>query len=151
MVTTTMQNPAAAAPQSLPAMVRQFLHAVRYALGLIWQTSPRYVLGLLVTTLLSAPGPAVQLYISKLIIDTVARAVTTGAPASATTLTVLILAQLIVLLFSNVMQQLNTMFGTLLGEAFLPGLTDRILAKSNELDLAFFENAEYYDALQRAS
>ncbi len=92
-----------------------------------------------------------QLFIGKLIIDEVARATPTATPAHVPYLVTLIVAQLLVLLLSNVAQQLNVMYSTLLGSVFIPALNDRILAKSNELDLEFFEDAEYYDALQRAS
>lgn len=137
--------------QSPLAMAREFVYAIRYAVKLLWQASPRYTLGTVATAILSAPGPAILLFIGKLIIDEVARATATGTPAQVPYLITLIVAQLLVLLISNVLQQLNVMFGALLGNAFVPALNDRILAKSNELDLAFFEDAEYYDALQRAS
>jgi ABC-type multidrug transport system fused ATPase/permease subunit len=131
-------------------MARQFGQSIVYAFKLVWSASKKYTLGLLLTSVTASPLTAVNLYISKLIVDKVVDVVKNNAPEQITYLILLVLLEFIVSVCQNALEKLSLMFAKLLGDIFIPKLNDQILRKANELDLSFFETPEFYDSLSRA-
>lgn len=103
-----------------------------------------------VTAILASPANAIRLFIAKLIIDEVVRTTNTDVPPQVSYLVVLIVIELLIGLAQNALDKLSVMYGKLLGDVFIPSLNDQLLTKANQLDLSFFENAEFYDSLSRA-
>lgn len=135
---------------NLLQMARQFGQSIGYAFKLLWSASKKYTLGLLLTSVIASPLTAVNLYISKLVVDKVVDIVKSNAPEQITYLILLVLLEFIVSVCQNSLEKLSLMFAKLLGDIFIPKLNDQILRKANELDLSFFETPEFYDSLSRA-
>ena len=119
-------------------------------LGLVWATDKRLTFGMASISVLRGFTPAVSVYITKQLIDSVVHAITN--PRHDTTLVwVYVVAQLAVGLLNSLMTTLSNIVQQLLQEKVSNRVQLIILEKANTLDLAFFEDAEFYDKLRRAS
>ncbi|MEL6668036.1 MAG: ABC transporter ATP-binding protein [Bacteroidota bacterium] len=124
------------------------LSNIKPFLKLIWQTSIRYTLLSLLLRLVRAAIPTLSLYVGKLIIDEVILLVDGGGSGT-------FLWQMVAVEFG--LAVLNTLLGrsTLLIDGLLSDLVANrtsveIMQKAARLDLFFFEQAEFYDKLERA-
>ncbi|MEC4896288.1 MAG: ABC transporter ATP-binding protein [Oscillatoria sp. PMC 1051.18] len=121
------------------------------ALRLVWQSSPRWTIIRLILLVIQSILPLIGLYLTKLIVDTIAASL-------ATTDKNLVWEQVIFLLILIALVTLATNFCNSLAElvniAQAQKVTDymeNILhAKSVEVDLEYYENPQYHDTLQRA-
>lgn len=125
--------------------------AVVRVLGLVWATSPRLTLTLALMTLAQSLVPAAQVELVKRLTNAVADGARTGGGDAAVRL-VIILAILQIGLFvvSSLAQTLGNISQQLLQERLAIHVQGLIMAHANNLDLADFENAAYYDQLQQA-
>lgn len=132
---------------SLSAIVNR----LRRIAGLLWQSGPSSCLGLFGLTLLSGILPAVQLFVGKLIIDTV---VVAASRADGEVFTgrafALVGVELGLLVLSAAAQMGNSMLEEVFGEKLTFEINEQILRKADELELAYFEDPKFYDMLQRA-
>ena len=128
-------------------------HSAR-ALGLVWRSAPAGVVALSVFTVVAAALPPFVAYVGKLIIDGViaARAALPGsarelARAHAVRLVAVELAAVVAMAGAErVLGLVRQLVGLRLGI----DLNVRILEKALRLELAQFEDAEFYDKLTRA-
>ncbi len=125
----------------------------RVALRLVWQTSPALTLILGVATLIAGILPAAIASVGGLIVDAVVTAIAvTGEAQEAARLQVLYLvlleAGLVVLV--SAAQRLNTVCQSILRVLLGNKINVMILEKALTLELAHFEDADYYDKLTRA-
>jgi ATP-binding cassette, subfamily B, bacterial len=128
-------------------------HSAR-ALKLVWDSAPTGVLALAFFTLVAAALPPFVAYVGKMIIDAViaAHAATPGLARAAGVTRALHLVALelgaVVLMAGceRVLGLVRQLVGLRLGI----DLNVRILEKAQRLDLAHFEDAEFYDKLTRA-
>jgi ATP-binding cassette, subfamily B, bacterial len=118
---------------------------------LLWESGPIACLGLFALTLFSGVLPAAQLWVGKLIIDTVVQAATridgealTGRAFS------LVGLELALFATSAAIQTGNSLLSEIYGEKLTFQINGRILRKADELDLTYFEDPKFYDSLQRA-
>ena len=122
-----------------------------WALKLVWQTAPGLTLANLALTIFQSVVPLLGLYLTKLVVDAVSAAITTAntTPAFRDILVLIILSAGVVFL--------DRTLGTILefvrsAQTYIA--TDRVHeilhAKSIEVDLEYYENSDYYDALHRA-
>jgi len=117
-------------------------------LRLVWSTSA------LLTTLLGllnlAQGfiPALSVSITALVIDSVVRAIKIH---SITPIWLPIGLQLVVALLSSLLSNVSNIVQQLLQEQVSNRVQLEILKKANTLDLAFFENPEFYDKMRQAT
>ena len=119
-------------------------------LGLVWATDKRLTFGMALISILRGFTPAVSVFITKQLIDSVVTAIVT--PKHDTTLVWVFAAiQLAVNLLNSLMTTLSNIVQQLLQEKVSNRVQLLILEKANTLDLAFFEDAEFYDKLRRAS
>ncbi|WP_448539549.1 ABC transporter ATP-binding protein [Roseiflexus sp.] len=127
----------------------QFLQNLRYALRLLWQTSPRYTIALILITVLQSPTLALQLWLTKIVIDNIVAA----DQAQSAQLTVVLwpIGIMVVLyLFTNALQQLALVLNKHLSDRLTERLSDAILQHANRLDTSFFETPHFHNSLQRA-
>ncbi len=103
--------------------------------------------------MLLALVPAATLWVGKLLIDEVARAVIGGfqsAEVAYQRLAMLLSVQVGIAIFASLVQTIYGASRELLGDTLQNRISLRILRKAAALDVESFENAETYDALRNA-
>lgn len=141
--------------ESLPSW-RERLTALRYVpslLKLVWETEPRYTVGIIVLRVLRAGVPVAQLWVGKLIIDGVVAGIGaygSGAPVQWRYLGGLVLLELVITVGGEVLARISALLESLLGDLFANNVSVRLMGHASTLDLAQFEDPEVYDHLERA-
>jgi ABC-type multidrug transport system fused ATPase/permease subunit len=132
---------------------RQSLSILQYcsrAIQLVWITDRRLTIGLAVLTLVAGLLPAFIAYVGKLIVDgVVAAAQSDSASDDWTALHYLGVEAIAVALLSGSQQGITlcqSLLRVLLGQT----VNELILEKALTLDLAHFEDSEFYDKMTRA-
>jgi ATP-binding cassette, subfamily B, bacterial len=126
---------------------------VAEAATLVWSADSGYTLLISVLTVVQGILPAIQLWISKILIDTVSVVIQggeSGVQEYLTSLLALISAQGGLLILSTFLATAQETVRPLLGELLSNKTNLKILNKSNNLEIAFFENERFYDNLQNA-
>lgn len=116
---------------------------------LIWQTSKYLTISNIILRLISSAIPLAVLYIGKLIIDEVLRLIETGEK-DMTLLWTFITLELGLALVSDILSRSITLVDSLLGDLFSNNTSVELIRHSAKLDLYKFEDAEFYDKLERA-
>jgi len=121
--------------------------------ALVWKAHPGYTLIVAIVTVVQGCLPAIQLWISKLLIDRISLAILgEGQDASGHLVPLLTLIGVQAGLFF-LAALLDTAQGTaraLLGELLRNQISLQLLHKTNRLEVAFFESEQFYDSLQNA-
>jgi ATP-binding cassette subfamily B protein len=120
---------------------------------LVWSASPGLFTLILCLSVLLALVPAATLWVGKLLIDEVARAIAgnpQGADAAYRRLAMLLALQVGITIASSLVQTIYNTSRELLGDTLQNRISLRILHKAAALDVESFENAETYDALRNA-
>jgi ATP-binding cassette subfamily B protein len=132
--------------------VRERLAAFRYIwpfLRMVWATKPSYGMGIVLVRIVSAFTPLAMLWVGKLIIDTVADNI--GRPDPEWGLLVqLVLLELAIALFSDVLRRVSSLLEGLLGDLFSNEMSVRLMRHAATLDLQHFEDADFFDKMRRA-
>jgi len=133
--------------------LRQQLGALRNLpkfFGLIWQTSPRMTVGNLLLRLVKAALPLAMLYVGKLIIDEVIRLIALTGARDLSYLWLLVGLELGLAILSDIINRGITLLDSLLGDLFSNRTSVALIEHAATLDLAQFEDATFYDKLERA-
>ena len=120
---------------------------------LVWSASPRLLSLILLLSILLALVPAATLWVGKLLLDEVARAIAGGFPNAAEAyrrLATLLALQVGIAIGASLVQTVYSTARELLGDTLQNRISLRILHKAAALDVESFENAETYDALRNA-
>ena len=131
---------------------RERLAALRYLpalLRLVWQTHRAYTIAMVVLRLLRAFTPVVSLWVAKLIIDQVVYLARTPG-ASLTPLWRVVAIELGVVILGEFLARASSLVESLLGDLFSNSMSVRLMRHAATLDLAQFEDPEFYDHLERA-
>lgn len=137
--------------EDLPTM-QERLDALRNLpklLKLIWETSRWMTVTGMILRLITAAIPLTNLYIGKLIIDEIVVLYNAGG-GDMTYLWQLIILELLVVLFSDLLGRILSLLNGLLGDLFSQVTSIRLIKKSAQMDLEFFEDADFYDKIERA-
>jgi ATP-binding cassette subfamily B protein len=137
--------------QDAPPTFRERIAALRYipALAkLVWTTSPPLTLAMGVLRILRAFTPVATLWIGKLIVDAVVTERTHGADWPR--LGRLVALELAVVAVGELFARASTLVESLLGDLFVNSISERIMEHATTLDLAQFEDPQFYDLLERA-
>jgi ATP-binding cassette subfamily B protein len=135
---------------------RERLQALRHLprlLRLVWESEPRYVVGIFLLRVGRALVPLGVLWVGKLIVDEVVRNVSLaagGGPVSWTRLGELLLLELAIALVGEALSRASALLESLLGDLFANRTSVELMRHAATLDLEQFENAEVYDKLERA-
>src|SRR5436305_3498525 len=117
-------------------------------LRLVWSTSAPLTLFLGLLNLAQGFIPALSVSITALVIDSVIRAIQIH---STSPIWLPIGLQLAIALLSSLLSNLSNIVQQLLQEQVSNRVQLEILKKANTLDLAFFENPEFYDKMRQAA
>lgn len=118
-------------------------------LKMIWQTDPRMSVINIVLRLIQAGIPVTTLYIGKLIIEEVLRLIDLP-DADKSSLWMLVGAELAIGLFSALLSRGISLSEALIGDKFTITSSVKIMDHAAKLDLPHFEDAKFYDKLERA-
>jgi len=124
---------------------------LRRAVALVWRSAPGWTAVGLALMALQGVFPLLSLYLLKLVVDGVAQAVVAPSPADHLGPIVLAIALLgAASLASSVCRALSSYVSEAQSQAANDHVSDLLHAKSVEVDLAYYENAKYYDTLHQA-
>lgn len=126
------------------------LSDVRRLLGLIWNASGYMLVAWIVILLLQGVIPVAVVWLTKPLVDSLQAAISSGADASAVRSLVSTASALgALLVVSTLLRTALQWISTAQSELVQDHVSDLLHAKATDLDLAFFENAEFYDRLYR--
>lgn len=120
---------------------------------MIWETSPALTLANVGLRLLRSVIPLAMLYVGKLLIDEVIRIIPlyqSGEAMEYRFLWILVLSELGLAILSDFIGRVVTLFDSLLGDLFSNNTSVKLIRHAATLDLYQFENADFYDKLERA-
>src|SRR5436190_16729648 len=148
-----MTHPRPPAPNGKPARLtwRERFAAMRYVpalLALVWETDRALTLATAVLRVVRAFVPVVTLWIGKLIIDEVIRARAAGPDWGR--LALLVGLELAIAVGSDALGRASQLVEGLLGDLFSNHISVRLMRHAATLDLAQFEDPDFYDHLERA-
>ncbi|MEW6734736.1 MAG: ABC transporter ATP-binding protein [Acidobacteriota bacterium] len=130
---------------------RARLTALRYIpplIKLVWQTHRFYTMSMIALRLARAFIPVATLWVGKFIIDTVVAA--RGSEAYLTQLWRLVALEVAIVIIGEGLARLSALVESLLGDLFSNYTSIRLMEHAATLDLYHFEDAVFYDQLERA-
>ncbi|MBV8550745.1 MAG: ABC transporter ATP-binding protein [Acidobacteriaceae bacterium] len=139
-------------PSELPQTWRERLQALRNVpplLKMVWETSPFLTISTVVLRCVSALFPLATLWVSKLIIDLVVRAIR-HQPFDHRMIWKLLILELLLALGADTLGRLISLVDSLLGDRFTNHVTIKLMEHANSLDLVSFEDPVFYDKMERA-
>ncbi len=117
-------------------------------LRLVWSTQPFFTLMMALLSLLRGITPTLSILVTRFLIDSVVSAIRTH---DTTMVWVFVGLQLAVGLLDRLLSTLSNIVQQLLQDRVSSRVQILILEKANTLDLAFFEDSEFYDKLRHAA
>ncbi|MFY7908519.1 MAG: ABC transporter ATP-binding protein [Emticicia sp.] len=123
---------------NLPAFLRE-----------VYQTSPALAIGNMLLRLMRSAIPISILYLGKLIIDEVL-VLSMSKSDNFTHIYLLIAAELSLMILSDLLSRGISLTDSLLGDLFANRTSIKLMKHAVSLDLSQFENATFYDKLERA-
>jgi ATP-binding cassette subfamily B protein len=139
-------------PDELPQSWRDRIGALRNVpplLRLVWHTSPRLCVATLILRLAASFLPLAMLWIPKLIIDLVVKALRHQSFDKLLIFKLLLLEFLLAVL-SDALSRSISLVDSLLGDQFTNHVSIQLMEHANSLDLTSFEDPVFYDKLERA-
>lgn len=139
---------AAEAEQASWAERRAALRQVPRLVAMVWETHRGYAVTMVLLRIARAFIPVATFWIGKLIIDGVI-----AARAGNGTLAFLwryIIIELVIVASGEVMARISALIESLLSDLFSNKMSVRLMQHAATLDLAQFENPDFYDHLERA-
>jgi ATP-binding cassette, subfamily B, bacterial len=139
-------------PEELPQTWRARILALRNVpplLRLVWQTSPGLCVATLALRLVASLLPLAMLWIPKLIIDLVVRAIG-GQHIAKPQIFKLLALELLLAILSDALSRFISLVDSLLGDRFTNHVSVKLMQHADSLDLVSFEDPVFYDKLERA-
>jgi ATP-binding cassette subfamily B protein len=139
-------------PEERPQGWRERLAALRYLprlLGLVWATDRRLTAAMIALRLLRAFVPVATLWAAKLIIDQVVL-LTRATDTPHTGLWHAMFLELGIVVVGEILARGSSLVESLLGDLFSNHISVRLMRHAATLDLAMFEDPQFYDHLERA-
>lgn len=142
-------------PKDWRARVEEFGAALRNvprAFALLWEADPSSTVLMAVLALASGILPLAQAWVTKLIVDSVFRALQegVGAPEGFRRTLPYLAVEFGLLLASSVNTQVRILVEKFVNHRLGHLINTRIIRKALELDLRYFEDSEFYDKMQNA-
>jgi len=121
----------------------------RRVLALVWDANPGLTLALAVLNLAQGGLPAAGVWISKVLVDDVVAAVTSGAGTSALPqILILVALQFAIGAATQLLSTGANICQQLLQEQVANRIQLVVMRQANQLDLVFFERPQFYDLIQ---
>lgn len=127
----------------------QLLRNLKRAIALVWQSTPFWTSCTIILVFLQGLLPLASLYLMKLLIDTVTAGIGNGMAAFYDVLTIVLLVG-ITALITNLLRSLSGYATQAQSQIVTDFVNDILHSKSVELDLEYYENANFYNSLHRA-
>jgi len=134
-----------------PATWKERLAALRYLpalFRLIWRTHRGYATAMVVLRVLRSFVPVATFWVGKLIIDSVIAA--RGGHGTLTQVWRYLALEIGIVLIGELLARGSSLVESLLGDLFSNAMSVRLMEHAAKLDLAQFEDPEFYDHLERA-
>ncbi len=135
-----------------PQTWRQRLDALRNVpplLKMVWDTSRSLTVSTLLLRCISAFFPLATLWVSKLIVDLVVRAIR-HQPYHRSDIWKLLILELLLAVGSDTLGRFVSLVDSLLGDRFTNYVSIRLMEHAASLDLVSFEDPVFYDKMERA-
>jgi ATP-binding cassette subfamily B protein len=116
---------------------------------MVWDTSPPLTTATVLLRLVSSVIPVAQLWVGKLIIDQVVRAIQ-GRLGDPHRIWVYLAYEIALAVLSDLLSRAVNLTDSLLGDKFTNHVSLRLMEHANRLDLVSFEDPVFYDKLERA-
>jgi ATP-binding cassette subfamily B protein len=130
---------------------KERLEALRYVpalFRLIWGTHRGYTLAMVLLRIVRAFVPVVTFWVGKLILDSVIAA--KAGNGSLTQVWRYLMLELGIVLAGEILARASSLIESLLGDLFSNAMSVQLMEHAAKLDLAQFEDPEFYDHLERA-
>ena len=130
---------------------KERLEALRYVpalFRLIWGTHRSYTVAMVVLRVVRAFVPVVTFWVGKLILDSVIAA--KAGHGSLTQVWRYLALELGIVLVGEILARASSLIESLLGDLFSNAMSVQLMEHAAKLDLAQFEDPEFYDHLERA-
>jgi ATP-binding cassette, subfamily B, bacterial len=136
--------------EQLRKAAAQFPYMPR-ALSMVWHAARVYTLAWGVLLLIQGVLPVATVYLTRMLVDSIANSYKTGGSWEDVRGTLLLVALMaLVMLLTDVLRSIVTWVRTGQSELFRDHIRNLIHEKSVGVDLAFYESPEFYDHLHRA-
>lgn len=133
--------------------IRDNLDALQFIppfLKMIWETHKGLSIANIILRIIQAGIPVTVLYVGKLIIDEVIRLAEVGVDADKTYLWTIIGIELGLAIFTAILSRAISLVDALLGDLFANKTSVALMKHAASLDLPQFEDATFFDKLERA-
>ena len=138
------------AGKTLKSEIQQNLHLLP-ALRLVWQSARGWTIARVILLVVQGTLPLLFLYLTKLIVDTVAASITTADKGSVFgQLTIFLALAGAITLLINLCNSLAELVNIAQSQRVTDYMENILHAKSIEVDLEYYENPQYHDILKRA-
>jgi ATP-binding cassette subfamily B protein len=130
---------------------KERLEALRYVpalFRLIWRTHRGYTLTMIVLRVARSVVPVMTFWVGKLILDSVIAAKASGG--SLAQVWRYLALELAIVLTGEILARASSLIESLLGDLFSNAMSVQLMEHAAKLDLAQFEDPEFYDHLERA-
>ncbi|HXN76466.1 MAG TPA: ABC transporter ATP-binding protein [Gemmatimonadaceae bacterium] len=134
-----------------PVSWKERLEALRYVpalFGLIWRTHRGYSAAMVVLRIVRSLVPVTTFWVGKLILDSVIAA--KAGHGSLTQVWRYLALELAIVLIGEILARASSLIESLLGDLFSNAMSVQLMEHAAKLDLAQFEDPEFYDHLERA-
>jgi ATP-binding cassette subfamily B protein len=134
-----------------PAGWKERLAALRYVpalFRLIWRTHRGYATGMIALRVLRSVVPVATFWVGKLILDSVIAA--KAGQGSLDQVWKYLAIEVAIVLLGEILARASSLIESLLGDLFSNAMSVRLMEHAATLDLAQFEDPEFYDHLERA-
>src|SRR5438045_211313 len=131
-------RPRLAALKNIPPLLR-----------MVWETSPGLAVATVLLRMVAALLPLATLWVGKLIVDTVVRAVS-GKPVDLSRAWKLLALEIGLAVISDLLGRAISLCDSLLGDQFTNHVSLKMMAHASRLDLVAFEDPAFYDKMERA-
>ncbi|HST08622.1 MAG TPA: hypothetical protein VLJ83_10640 [Gemmatimonadaceae bacterium] len=134
-----------------PASWRERVEALRYVpalFRLIWKTHRGYTAAIVILRIIRSVVPVTTFWVGKLILDSVIAA--KAGTGSVGQVWKYLAFELVVVLVGEILARASSLIESLLGDLFSNAMSVQLMEHAAKLDLAQFEDPEFYDHLERA-
>nr|MBQ4319744.1 ABC transporter ATP-binding protein [Clostridia bacterium] len=136
-------------PRFLRNITRSFCYRLFYIFGLVWETRPWILFLMLFMAIFNGVMPVISAFITAALLNTLAEAYL-GKVAFEAVMGLLIL-QFGYLFLNSLVGNINNVLTRISGELVVNHIQVKIMNKAKEIDLASFDQPEFYSKLENAS
>ena len=134
-------------PSYLRSLLGGFFFRLFYIYGLVWETRPWMLFVMLFMSVFNGVMPLLGAYISRNLIN----ALIDAKNQSFETILRLLIFQFVYLFLLRLVVSVNSMLTRTFGELVVQNIRQKIMTKSDELDLQSFDQPEFYTKLENAN